>query len=307
MPTGACGIHCDVCKLKLLGICFSCGPGRSREAESKLAAQKRLFGGSCSILECARMNNLDYCIRDCSAFPCDNFTMGPYPYGEAFLKMQERRRRDRPPALDHNGVSIAVPPEYWEILKRRDRNTLLNLTLFSPHPSGGLQFPFLREHILLDIENHALRQATPTGWKDLHDPLLELVTLLYLNNVEVFHPMGKNVVSWQDLKEAHYFSGRHRLRLEPLLERYGNDPEGFREAAEYLEGEVLDMADMGYRFLPFPRVPLYYLLWKGDAEFSPRVSVLFDRSIEDCFPASGIWSLVNLVSFFLLKGPEKRL
>ena len=60
MPTGACGINCDICKLKLLGICSSCGPGRSREAEAKLAAQKRLFGGSCSILECARMNNLNY-------------------------------------------------------------------------------------------------------------------------------------------------------------------------------------------------------------------------------------------------------
>ena len=36
---------------------------------------------------------------------------------------------------------------------------------------------------------------------------------------------------------------------------------GFSQAAEYLEGEPRDMADRAYRMLPFPRVPLYYLLW----------------------------------------------
>ncbi|MBW1723435.1 MAG: DUF3786 domain-containing protein [Deltaproteobacteria bacterium] len=305
MPTGACGINCDVCKLRLLGICSSCGAGRGREAEAKLAAQKRLFGGTCTILECARMNNLDYCIRDCSNFPCQNFALGPYPFSKGFLKMQERRRRDRAPALDHNGRPITVPPEFWETLERRDRTTLLNLTLFEAYPPRALKFRFLREDILVDPETRTLKLFTPSGWEELKDPLLELLTLLYLNHVTALHPMGKDLVGCEDLKEAHYFSGRHRLRVEPLVERYGNDPEGFQEAAEYLGGEAVDMADEAFRLLPFPRVPLYYLLWKGDDEFLPRISILFDRSIETCFSASGIWSLVNLVSFFLLKGPEK--
>ena len=45
MPTGACGLACDVCKLKLLNICTSCGPGKSQLAKAKLEAQKRLVGG----------------------------------------------------------------------------------------------------------------------------------------------------------------------------------------------------------------------------------------------------------------------
>ena len=45
MPTGACGINCDVCKLQLLGLCSTCGSGRSQEAQRKLAAQKAAFGG----------------------------------------------------------------------------------------------------------------------------------------------------------------------------------------------------------------------------------------------------------------------
>ena len=80
MPTGSCGINCDVCKLNLLGTCSSCGPGKSPEAEQKLAAQQRLFGSTCGILACARMNQIDYCLRDCRQFPCDNFSNGPYPF-----------------------------------------------------------------------------------------------------------------------------------------------------------------------------------------------------------------------------------
>ncbi|MFO7601400.1 MAG: DUF3786 domain-containing protein [Candidatus Desulfacyla sp.] len=307
MPTGACGINCDVCKLRLLGLCSSCGPGRSQEAQRKLSAQKAVFGGTCTILACAAMNRIGYCLRDCHAFPCENFSAGPYPFSEAFLSMQDRRLDSGPPPLDHNDRPIRVPSEFWESLRAKDTNILLNLTLFDRHPSGGLIFRFLREDILVDMENACLKKQAGNDWKTADDPLLELITLLYLNHVSSLHPLGRDIVGVKDLKEAHYFKGRHELRLAPLLERYGEDLSGFESAAGYYEGQPLDMADVAYRFLPFPRVPLYYLLWKGDSEFEPKISVLFDRSIEECFSASGIWGLVNLVSFALLKGPRRKL
>lgn len=307
MPTGACGINCDVCKLKLLEICSSCGSGRSREASKKLEAQKRIFGGVCTILECACRNQKEYCLRDCNSFPCDNFIAGPYPYSPGFLGMQERRRQDRPPALNHHGTVITVPPEYWISLQNRDTNMLCNLTLASPYSSGGLLFHFLREDLLVDIENCCLKRLKNGSWEKIADPLLEMITLLYLNNVDSFHPLGKDIISPKDLKEAHFFKGAHELKIAPLLERYGNDMAGLEETAKYLEGQAIDMADAAYMLLPFPRVPLYYLFWKGDEEFESRISVLFDRSIENYLPAAGIWALSNWVSFALLKGPEKKL
>lgn len=92
MPTGACGINCDVCKLKLLDLCSTCGPGKSREAQDKLDTQKRILGDTCPILACARLNHIDHCLRDCNRFPCEVFRSGPYPFAQGFLSMQERRR-----------------------------------------------------------------------------------------------------------------------------------------------------------------------------------------------------------------------
>ena len=68
-------------------------------------------------------------------------------------------------------------------------------------------------------------------------------------------------------------------------------------------GEPQNLADAGFKILTFPKVPLYYLLWRGDEEFNPRLSVLFDRSVEKHLSADAIWGLVSLVSDALLTGP----
>ncbi|MCI0499347.1 MAG: DUF3786 domain-containing protein [Planctomycetales bacterium] len=192
---------------------------------------------------------------------------------------------------------------YWDALEAKDINTLCNLTLFSPFSPRQLLFHFLREDVLVDSEARCLRRWQNDGWEPTDDPLLEMVTVLYLANVTQLYPIGKDIVGVNDLKEGHFFQGPHALKIEPLLRRYGTDVMGFKQAAEYLEGEPRIMADAAYRLLPFPRIPLYYLLWGGDQEFKPRISILFDRSIETLLAADAIWALVNRVSTALLEGP----
>jgi hypothetical protein len=98
------------------------------------------------------------------------------------------------------------------------------------------------------------------------------------------------------LKESHFFVGPHELRTTKVLDRYGQDPGGFRRAVASLEGRLVDMADAAGRLLPFPRIPLYFLMWFEDEEFPARLKVLFDRSIEQFLPADAIWALVNRVA-----------
>jgi len=304
MPTGACGINCDTCKLKLLEICSSCGPGRSLTAMQKLAAQERILGAPCPILACAQHHQVDYCLRDCPGFPCDHFNSG-YPFGQPFLASQARRRREHPPALTPNRTPLTVPSEYWDELATRDIPGLCGLTLAEPHPEGGLVFPSLNRLIWLDTGARRLAALRQDRWEAVDDPRLEVLALLYFTRVQAMHPVGRDIVGIKDLKEAHYFKDQHALDLGPLLECFGEDLEGFRRAAENLRGRPQDMADMAYMLLPFPRVPVYFLLWRGDEEFPPQASVLLDRPIEACFQASAIWLLVKLVAQELLRGPAE--
>ena len=218
--------------------------------------------------------------------------------------MQERRLKETPPAIAPDGSRVSVSENYWNDLLQRDINSLCNLTLFTPLSSSQIQFHFLQEDVVLDLEKRCLMRLTDNKWQQTDDPLLELVTVMYLINVNDIYPIGKDIVGVKDLKEGHFFQGPHVLKTDPLIERYGHDLKGFREAAEFLEGEAQDMADAAYKLMPYPRVALYFLLWEGDNEFPAQVTVLFDRSIENVLAADAIWALVNRVVTALIQGPS---
>lgn len=296
MATGACGINCNVCKLNLQGNCSTCGPASSETAAEKLAAQVRILGSPCPILACARMNRINHCLSDCRDFPCHNFRGGPYPFSQGFLEMQHRRRNQLPPAYAPDGSHLQVAEAYWQALAERDINEVCNFSFFTQTELGYLQFSFLNETIQLDMGNRRLLRNREGQWTSSDDPLLMLVTVLYLSNVKAIYPMGRDMVGIKDLKEGHFFSGPHEIRVDPLLQRYGHAPDSFARACTALNGRPLEMADAAYCLLPFPRVPLYFLLWAGDDEFKPRLQVLFDRSIEEVLAADAIWALVNRVA-----------
>jgi len=206
--------------------------------------------------------------------------------------------------LDLQGSVDVSPPAVerrWLEAAGRDRNFLSKITGFSRLDKESLGFDQLGRRLAVDFRVQRLKILNDGVWEPLDHPVLEMLTLLYLGKVDDAHPIGKDIVSCRDLKESHFFTGIHAFDLAPLTERYGSAPGDFAEAAGRLGGSPLSMADTAYRLMPFPRLPLYYLLWYGDDEFEPRISVLFDRSIEKVFQADAVWALVNMTSMELLK------
>jgi hypothetical protein len=201
-----------------------------------------------------------------------------------------------PKTYSGDGSHLDVDGIYWEDVARRDRVALCNYTFFEPMGPDQLQFRFLNEDVRVDLSDHCLLRNRQGVWQLDDDPLLMLAAVVYLRNINAVYPLGNDMVGVKDLKEGHFFAGPHELRTASLVERFGSDPQAFRKAGAALDGQPLDMADVAVRLLPFPRVPLYFLLWLGDQEFQPGVQVLLDRSIEACLPADAIWALVNRVA-----------
>lgn len=201
--------------------------------------------------------------------------------------------RERIPGL----YRISVPGRHWDDLKQQNIASLCARSLGKPHPEG-MVLGVLHEELLVDTKNACLRRIGGEGSGPIDCPLLELMTLVYLLNVSP-EPLSQDMISVSELKDAHFFQGPHALRTGSLIKLYGCDVKGFRAAAELLGGEPMDMADASFRFIPFPRIPIYYLLWEGDEEFGPNLSVLFDRSIEKHLNADGIWGIVGLISDLL--------
>ena len=193
--------------------------------------------------------------------------------------MQERQRSEKPVAKTPLGNAVEVPSQYWEDLEQRNMGKVCENVLAINHPPTGLILPFLKEYILVNIQTRCLYRQVQDHWERTDKPLLELLCLVYLLNTGP-QLLSYKMVSTQELKSAHFFKGPHEV-------------------------ETMDLADAAYKLLAFPKVPLYYLFWKGDQEFGPGLSVLFDQSVEHHLAADAIWGLVNLVSDVLIMGDSK--
>jgi hypothetical protein len=196
----------------------------------------------------------------------------------------------------HDGSHLDVDDGFWERAAARDVTALGHLTFFDAVGDRCLGFQFLDQPLRVDLERRCLMRRVEGRWEAYRDRLLELATVLYLANVKELLPLDRDIVGISDLKESHFFVGPHELMLDGLIDRFGSDPAGFQRAALACGGKPVEMADSACRLTPFPRVPLYYLLWQGDAEFAPRLRVLVDRPIETVLAADAIWALINRVS-----------
>jgi hypothetical protein len=211
--------------------------------------------------------------------------------------MQKRHFNDKLAAYAPDGSHLEVAAAYWQAAAARPSLDLCNLTFFEQVGLGQFQFRFLGTDFRIDISaRRLLRLDAANSWAACEDPLLALATVIYLKNVRQVHPLGRDIVAAQELREGHFFSGPHEFRTDPLLNRFGHDMAGFESACRALGGKPMAMADAAFQLLPFPRLPLYFLLWAGDEEFKPRLQVLFDRPIESILPADAIWALVNRVA-----------
>jgi hypothetical protein len=118
------------------------------------------------------------------------------------------------------------------------------------------------------------------------------MVLAYLTEAKDIKPTH-TWISEKDLRGGStFFRGPHRLEVEGLVNLFGNDPEAFLKTGKKLGGSEILFGDKGFALDVFSKVSLAYILWKGDVEFPPKISVLFDSTIELHLPLDILWCMV---------------
>lgn len=123
-----------------------------------------------------------------------------------------------------------------------------------------------------------------------------ILLLLYLLE-STGRPQEGRWVSFEQLQGGQGYLASFRGRVvAPVLRTFGPQPELLPEAARELDGEPLAMGDVAVRIPALPRVPLAYVVWRGDAEFAPSASVVFDASVEGYLDAEVLTALAELTT-----------
>ena len=196
---------------------------------------------------------------------------------------------------DDTAQQAALEAFHWEKFAHLHPTDVCNRTeaIYSPSREGFVLPVYHLRYLILPKDRKILRLE----WND--QPIEEDLTYFFRLMVFSYLAEAKEVkpshtwVSEKDLKGGStFFRGPHGLETAVVERRYGRDPEAFLLAGKRLGGSEILYGDKGFALEVFPKIPLAYVLWKGDEEFPPRVGVLFDSTVESHFTLDVIWCMV---------------
>ena len=187
-----------------------------------------------------------------------------------------------------------VHPRLWERLSQLDpADVCLRSGAHFDKASASYSIDYLQERYRISPGSRAITLVS--GPRSHEDPPIDLKVILitYLLNAQKM-PLADKLVAGSSLTGGkNFFQGSHQFPLDPLIERYGRDTVGFLDRGISLGAARERYGDVGLRFTALPRVPVTMVLWGADEEFSARLSVLFDKSIEQHLPLDAIYGMVT--------------
>ncbi|MFH1651050.1 MAG: DUF3786 domain-containing protein [Chloroflexota bacterium] len=129
----------------------------------------------------------------------------------------------------------------------------------------------------------------------------KLLVLHYFLQAKGTPPAGK-AVTYQELKEGvNYFPIFYQRAIKPLVDFFGSRPEQLLTTARELGGTPAEYGDASVKLQPFPNVPVTLVLWRGDSEFPPEGSIMFDASVADYLTNDDIHNLCETIAWKLVK------
>jgi hypothetical protein len=133
-------------------------------------------------------------------------------------------------------------------------------------------------------------------------PIQQQVLLLhYLNGSKGSRVTGE-WIAYQEVPDGKFYLDAFLRRAKnPMVQGFGNQPELLvKMATEVYGARPLDQGDLSVSVQALPMVPVALILWKGDEEFPPEGTILFDRSISDILSAEDIAWLAGMIIYPLL-------
>jgi len=153
----------------------------------------------------------------------------------------------------------------------------------------------------------------PVGieWPDIHIsdlgsgheiPIQEQILLLhYLMGAKGAIPTGE-WIAYQEIPDGKFYLDAFTRRAKnPMVQVFGNQPELLGKLATQRFGAIsLDQGDMSVEIRALPLIPVVLILWRGDDEFPPEGTILFDRNITEILSAEDIAWLSGMIVYPLI-------
>jgi hypothetical protein len=137
--------------------------------------------------------------------------------------------------------------------------------------------------------------------------VMKIVTLHYIIEASG-NRVGTEMIQYEDIPGCRaYLPVFERRVTKPLVSAFGFQRDAFAAAGKGLGGREEEYGNASFTLYAFPRVPITFILWEGNEEFSPSLKVLFDRSIHTYLPLEDIVVVSKMAATRLIQQARKSL
>lgn len=161
--------------------------------------------------------------------------------------------------------------------------------------------------ITLDYLNQSYRISLPdidislTG-SDEEVALKDKILLLHYLTQAKGKPLANKSIAYKELPDGvGYFRTFHKRAIKPLVDNFSGQPEKLIEAAREIGGIKAAVGDVAVTINAFKKVPITFVLWKGDDEFPPDGNILFDATVSDHLTIEDVNVLSERIAWKLVR------
>lgn len=110
------------------------------------------------------------------------------------------------------------------------------------------------------------------------------------------------LIAYRDLRGAGFYEPKFNERaVRPLEKCFGMRPELLEAAGAAVSGGAAGgLGDASVTLRPLPRLPITYVIWRGDDELPPAGMILFDGNASGWLPAEDLTVLASIGAYKLI-------
>jgi len=175
-----------------------------------------------------------------------------------------------------------------EILPQKEPKTavvpLLGKPYYVTHPEGQVTRPGTAEDVRLE----------------------EMILLLHYLTEAGGSPVAGKMITYQQIPDGRLYYPNFLGRTIGILKAvFKDDVDALYKAALDVGGRPAEGGDLAATIQALPRVEYTLVLWRGDHEFSPEITIIFDESVTEYLPAEDITVLAGMMCMSIVKSARK--
>jgi hypothetical protein len=161
--------------------------------------------------------------------------------------------------------------------------------------------------IVIDYLNRSYHITLPDTEVSLEDskvevPLKDKIMILHYFTLATGTSATGILITYKQLPGGiSYFPAFSQRTITPFANHFGKKPELLIGIAAKLGGYKADYGDVSVTIDAFKRVPITFVLWRGDEEFAPSGNILFDANISDYLSTEDVTVLCETITWKLVK------